>query len=181
MSNKELIQGCQKGQKESQYQLVQQYSAMLMTVCRRYVADKATAKDVLQESFIKIFRHINKYNDTGSFEAWMRKIAVRCSLDWLNKKHLKFEMVQMESLPMGNIEPIVYGQLEMEEIVLLIQELTPSLRSVFNLNVLEGYNHKEIGELLNISESTSRANLVRARKILQVKLNEREFKKSKSA
>lgn len=152
-----------------------------MTVSRRYVVDDASAKDVLQESFIKIFKYIGKYDHTGSFEAWMRKITVRCAIDWLNKNHLKFESVFIEAFPQVTNDPLIYGQFEMEEMITLIQELTPALRSVFNLNAIEGYNHKEIAELLNISESTSRANLVRARKILQTKLNERHLKKSKSA
>lgn len=181
MSDEQLIRGCQKGQKEYQYQLVKQYSPMLMTVCRRYVVDQATAKDVLQESFIRIFKYIRNFEPGGSFEAWMRKITVRCSLDWLNKRHLKFETVFLDDFPQESNEPIIYGQFEIEEIITLIQELSPALRSVFNLNVIEGYSHIEIAEMLQISESTSRANLARARKILQHKLNHDNLKKSKSA
>lgn len=91
ISEKQLIKDCQHGKKSSQYELVRRYSGMLMTVSRRYVSDQASAKDVLQESFIRIFTYIDKFKHTGSFEGWMRRITVRCALQWIGKSHFKKE------------------------------------------------------------------------------------------
>ena len=161
--------------------MVKRYSGMLMTVCRRYVQDEATAKDVLQETLIRIFKYINKYEAHGSFEAWIRKIALRCSLDWLDKRYFKVESSVQDLPETRAFQPDVFSRLHMEEIIRLVQSLTPSLRTVFNLNVIEGYNHKEIAEMLQITESTSRANLMRARQALQQKLDEQYLKKHRSA
>lgn len=143
---------------------------MLLTVCRRYARDESMAKDVLQETLIRIFQNIGKYRDSGSFEAWMRKIAVRRSLQWLEKSHFRYE-IHAEVVPDREINvPEIYHQLGAEEIMNLIGELPSGFRTVFNLYVVEGYSHKEIGDLLNITENTSRSQLARARKVLQQKL-----------
>ena len=170
LSLHELIKSCKKGKKESQYELVKRFSSQLMTVCRRYAHDEATAKDMLQESFIRIFSNIQKYKPSGSFEGWMYTITVRCSLQWIDKKHFKNEVFH-HSVPERDLEPEIYSQLGMEDIILLIQELSPGQRAVFNLNVIDGYSHKEIAKMLNITESSSRSNLVRARQMLQSRIN----------
>ena len=153
---------------------------MLMTVCRRYARDEASSKDILQEAFIRIFSNIQKYKPSGSFEGWMRKITVNCALQWIDKKHFRNEVFHID-VPEMNMDPEVYSQLGMEEIILMIQELTPSLRAVFNLNIVEGYSHKEISELLGISESSSRSNLVRARQVLQTRISSIQLIKNRPA
>jgi RNA polymerase sigma-70 factor (ECF subfamily) len=179
-SLEQLIRSCQQGKKESQYELVKRYSGMLMTVCRRYTRDNATAKDILQESFIRIFTHIGKYKPTGSFEGWMRRITARCALQWIDRKYFRKEAFQ-EAVPETPAEPDIYSHLALEDIIALIQELTPNLRAVFNLYVVEGYSHGEIGELLGITESSSRSSLVRARQALQKKINSIQLIKNKPA
>lgn len=140
---------------------------MLMTVSRRYVRDEATAKDILQESLLKIFKHIDSYKNTGSFEAWMRTITVRCALAYLDRKDVRRETsITNMSIDISSEAPVL-GNLHSEEIIALIQKLPDGFRSVFNLNVLEGYSHKEISVMLNITESASRSQLTRARKVLQ--------------
>lgn len=181
LSEKQLIKDCQLGKKASQYELVKRYSAMLIAVCKRYVRDESMAKDVLQETLIRIFSNIHKYRNTGSFEGWMKKIAVRCSLTWLDKTHFKRETGLTEFHLNESIQPDVYNYLGVEKIQQLIQELPPGFRAVFNLNVIEGYSHKEIGELLNITESASRSQLTRAKRQLQKKLNSINHHKYKSA
>ena len=173
LTEKRLIKDCQQGVKSSQYELVKRYSSMLMAVSLRYVCDHSTAQDIVQESFIRIFSNIGKYKPTGSFKAWMRKIAIRLSLQWLGKSHVRHE-VSPEIMPEPEaVAPAIYQQLGAEEIMQLIQELPPGFRAVFNLNIIEGYSHKEIAELLGITESTSRSQLVRARAILKKKLQTR--------
>lgn len=172
VSEKQLIHDCQKGLKQSQFLLVKRYSAMLMTVCRRYARDEAMAKDVLQEALIRIFKNIGRYQPTGSFEAWMRRIAVRCALQWLEKSHFRREQTTENFDDDRPIDPAVYQQLATENIIKLVQELPDGFRTVFNLNIIEGYSHKEIAELLNITESSSRSQLLRARRLLQKKLTD---------
>lgn len=169
LTEKQLIKDCQGYKKPAQFELVKRYSGILMTVCRRYISDQSAAKDVLQESFIRIFSNINQYKPTGSFEAWMRTITIRCALASLKKRAAKRETVIAEINDTKGIEPAIYAQLETEAIIELIQTLPEHFRAVFNLNIIEGYSHKEIAKLLNIKESTSRAQLTRARKLLQQK------------
>jgi RNA polymerase sigma factor (sigma-70 family) len=170
LNEKKLISDCRNGVKQSQYLLVKRYAGMLLSVCRRYTRDESMAKDILQETFIRIFENIGKYEPTGSFEAWMRRIAVRRSLQWLDKSCFRQES-QPDEMPDEEVtEPEVYRNMGAEEIMALVLELPPGYRAVFNLFAVEGYDHREIGELLGISESTSRSQLARARKLLQDKL-----------
>jgi len=167
LTEKQIINGCQEGIKECQRALVIRYSAMLMAVCRRYVQDESAAKDVLQNTFIRIFTNIKKYQPTGSFENWMRRIAVRCAFTWLDKRKIKKEIELTAHYSNGVIEPEVYHYLGFEEINKLVNELPLGYRTVFNLNVVEGYSHREIGALLEITESASRSQLTRAKKMLR--------------
>lgn len=172
VTEKKLIQDCQNGIKSSQYLLVKRYSSMLLSVCRRYTRDESMAKDVLQETLIRIFQNIDTYEDRGSFEAWMRRIAVRRSLQWLEKSCFNHEMQPLEMPDKEVIVPEIYAQLGTQEILALLEELPDGFKTVFNLYVVEGYSHKEIGNLLSISENTSRSQLARARKVLQKKLTQ---------
>ena len=169
LTEKQLIKDCQAHKKPAQFELVKRYSGMLMTVCRRYITDQSSAKDVLQESFIRIFSNIKQYKSTGSFEAWMRTITIRCALSWLKKRAAKKETVIADINVTLSVKPAVFAQMETEAIIEVIQTLPEHFRAVFNLNIIEGYSHKEIAKLLNIKESTSRAQLTRARKLLKKK------------
>ena len=181
LDEKQIIKGCQKGHKASQYELVKRYSQMLMTVCRRYTPDESLAKDILQESLIRIFKNIDSYQHRGSFEAWMRKITVNCALHWLRKTYLERETQVAEFQTQEAIQPEIWDKLDTEDIIALIQQLPDGFRTVFNLYFIEGYSHKEIAELLQITESTSRSQLTRARSILQKKINSNRFNKYRSA
>ena len=177
----QIIKGCQKKKKKSQYALVKKYSPVLMSLCRRYTPDEATAKDILQESFIRIFSNIDKYRPIGSFEGWMKTITTRCALQWLSKNNLHQELMQTEGIDESPLQPEVYEKIDAEDIIILIRELPMGFRTVFNLHVIEGYSHKEIAEMLHIEESTSRSQLGRARKLLQKKINSFTQKNYKSA
>ena len=170
-SEKQLIAACARGQKTAQYELVKRYSGMLMTVCRRYTRDTESAKDILQEAFIRIFDKIDTYKHTGSFEAWIRKVTVRCALNWmkLSSNRIFSSVVELEEY-IEFEEASVFDSLGSEEIVTLIQSLPAGFRTVFNLHSVEGYNHREIGEILGITESASRSQLSRARVILRKKV-----------
>ena len=181
ISEKQLINDCQKGIKSSQYKLVRRYSGMLMKVSRRYVSDQASAKDVVQESFILIFRYIDNFKNTGSFEGWIRKITVRCALQWIGKSHFKKETSLTNLEVNDSVDPAIFNKLGIEEIKIMVAELPIGYRTVFNLNVMEGYNHNEIGELLGITESSSRSQLTRAKRLLKKKLESINITKYRSA
>ena len=179
LSEKQLIINCKRHIKTSQFELVKRYSSMLMAVSLRYVTDKESAKDVLQEAFITIFSNIHNYQPIGSFEAWMRKITIRCALHWLRKHDFQNRKNRLivEDRNQKSVEPEIYATFDKAEIQNLINELPYGFRTVFNLNVIEGYSHKEISELLNIKESASRSQLSRARKLLQSKIVSGPYKR----
>ena len=152
---------------------------MLLTVCRRYARDEAMAYDLVQETLILIFKNMDKYQPTGSFEGWMRRIAINCSLQWIGKSYFKNESSTAEFIETEFQQPVIFSQLGEEEIIKHIQVLPDGYRAVLNLYIIEGMSHKEIAEVLNISINTSRSQLMRARKKLIEKLN--DFPKKASA
>ena len=164
-----LIENCLKGDKKSQYLLVKQYSPMIMSICKRYAHDQAMAKDILQEALILVFRHIDKFEYKGSFEGWIRKITARASLQWVDKKWYKNEQHLVGMLQEQSIDRSNYIYHDANHITDMISSLPEKYKVVFNLFVVDEFNHKEISEMLNIKETTSRSHLLRARKMLQKK------------
>lgn len=170
MSNEQtLIVNCQKGDKRAQYLLVKQYSSMMMSICRRYARDTDMANDMLQESLILVFRHIEKFEGKGSFEGWIRKITVRASLQWVDKKWYRNEKNLVGMLPETEINSDVFIHHDADIIMEMVNSLPDKYKVVFNLYVVDDYNHAEIAEELDIKEATSRSHLLRARKMLQDK------------
>ncbi len=175
LTEEKIIEGCQKGKPLYQKELVERYSSMLMSVSRRYARDNESAKDILQESYIKIFKYIHKYKPIGSFTAWMRRIVINTALQSFDKSCFKKEISGLgELIQQPSAPPDAYAHLGAEELMNLIQQLPDGFKQVFNLFVLEGYSHKEIGVILNIKESTSRSQLVRARNFLKKMLIKQE-------
>ena len=174
MTEREIIRGCQKGKAKYQRELVLRYSPKLMTVARRYTRDEHAAKDVLQETFVRVFRAIDKYKHTGSFEGWMRRIAVNCALQMKDKASYHREQTGLEEITPPATSSQALERLEAEDLMELIQQLPEGFRDVFNLYVIEGYNHDEIAKMLNIAPGTSRSQLVRARQRLQRLILDRE-------
>jgi len=170
-----LIAQCQAGDKVSQFALVKKHSGMLLTVCRRYARDDAMAQDLVQETFILIFSNIKKYKATGSFEAWMRRIAINCSLQMIGRSYFKNEQNVAQFTPSqlaANSDPKIFSQLATEEIIKLIQTLPDGYRTVLNLYIIEGFSHQEIADALDISINTSRSQLLRARKKLIIMMTD---------
>ncbi len=174
LTEQNIIEGCKKQHPEFQKELVLRYSGLLMTVSRRYSHDAESAKDVLQEALIKIIRSIPKYREQGSFEAWMKRITINTALKYFDKSSFRNEVFVLEDLNDENVVPDIYSQLGAEELMDLIDNLPDGFREVFNLFAIEGYSHKEIGALLEITESTSRSQLTRARSLLKKQLSIRE-------
>ncbi len=141
-------------------------------VCLQYAGNEEEANDILQEGFIKIFENLSSYRFEGSFEGWMRRIMVNTALEKYREKHNLYRVDDIDSLNEieAEIEVGEYTGLEAEDLLNMIQALPPQYKIVFNLFAIEGYSHKEIGEMLGISPSTSKSNLSRARDILKRKV-----------
>ncbi len=159
-----VIKGCIKKERRSQDELVRIFAPSLMAVCKRYCQDSRLAGEALQNTFINVFKYIEGYSGEGSFEGWLKRIAVNCSLTLMKKesKIRVYEKVEEETMLQTDI-PDVYDRMEVKEIMELIGKLPEVQYLVFNMKVVEGYSHREIAEILKIKESTSRSNLTRAR------------------
>jgi RNA polymerase sigma factor (sigma-70 family) len=166
---KNIINGCLKGNRRDQELLYRRHSAKLFAVCLQYSGNDEEARDILQEGFIKIFENLIHYKHEGSFEGWVRRIMVNTALEKYRRKNTLHRVDDIDQIPEINAEPDNedYAGLEAIDLLEIIRELPPKYRMVFNLFAIEGYSHKEIGKMVNISEGTSKSNLSRARIILQ--------------
>ena len=164
----QLIQECCKGSRQSQSRMYMLLAPKMFVVCQRYSKTKEEAEEILQEGFVKMFEHLQQYKFAGSFEGWVRKIMVNCALQKFRKKTPLHAVVDIDDVKKeyGDAENIS-AQLSAKELLLLVQQLPPAYQMVFNLYVFEGMKHREIAELLGISEGTSKSNLSDARAILQ--------------
>jgi len=163
-----IIKGCIAGDRASQQKLYNLFARKMMGVCLWYARSREEAEEILQDGFMRVFTYIGKFKGEGSFEGWIRRIMVNAALaKYKNKSYLRpvVEYNPEEHETREAVSPIEL--LEAKELVKLVQELTPGYRMVFNLYVLEGMKHREIAELLGISEGTSKSNLADARIILQ--------------
>lgn len=165
-----LIKDCIRGKRAAQSELFQFFAPKMFALCLYYSKNKADAEDFLQNGFIKVFDNIKKYKAKGSFEGWMRKVFVNMILEDFRRKKQLFVEMNDNSVEISNDEANVYDKITSEEMIELVQELSPAYRMVFNLYAIEGYKHNEIAELLNISVGTSKSNLARARNILQKRI-----------
>ncbi|GAB2662808.1 sigma-70 family RNA polymerase sigma factor [Flavihumibacter cheonanensis] len=172
MNDSDLIKGSIEGDPKMQEALYQKYAPKMYAVCLRYAGNNDDAQDLLQEGFIKVFRNLEKYRHEGSFEGWMRRIFVNTSIEQYRRKVHLNSISEQEERGIEDASVSVLDQLAERDIVQLVQELSPGYRAVFNLYVIEGYSHKEIAELLSISEGTSKSQLARAKSILQKKVAE---------
>lgn len=167
MTEKELIKGCIRENRACQRELFERYAGTMLTVCRRYTRHQMEAEDILQDAFIKIFDNISKFQGKGSFEGWIRRIVVNTALKNYQKSSFQKERIGLEPFDDRPLEPTAVSNLQEEELLDLIAQLPDGYRIVFNLYVIEGYSHKEIADMLEIGESTSRSQLVKARKLLK--------------
>jgi RNA polymerase sigma factor (sigma-70 family) len=169
MEIKDIITGCLKGNRRDQELLYRRHAAKLYAVCLQYSGNDEEARDILQEGFIKIFGNLVHYKHEGSFEGWVRRIMVNTALEKYRSKHLLRRVDDIDQIQELDAEPDNddYAGLQAVDLMGIIRELPPKYRMVFNLFGIEGYSHKEISKMMNISEGTSKSNLSRARVILQ--------------
>ncbi len=167
LSEHELIKGCIEQNPHTQRALFERYAGKFMSVCVRYALDTMEAEDMLQEGFVRIFNNLHQFKHEGSFEGWMRRIVVNVCLKYIQKRKLPFKDIEGGSTQDIQVAPYIYGSLSEDDLMKLISQLPDGYRIVFNLNVIEGYSHEEIGVMLGIEASTSRSQLVKARRMLQ--------------
>ena len=167
MTESELIQGCIDKRRDYQKLLFDRYSGKMMSVCLRYANDEHRAQDILQEGFIKVFGYIHQYRSDGSFEGWMRRVFVSVAARQVAKEKILFTDVDLSNDSYTSIDPSVVSKISEDEIHLMIRSMPEGYRTVFNLAVIEGYSHEEIASMLDIQSTTSRGQLLKARKYLQ--------------
>ena len=171
LEKSEILKRAKKGKIDAQEQLYQQYSVMLYVLCLRYARDRSEANDILQEGFITIFKDLNQYNGKGDLAAWMRKVMVNTALQYIRKwkKDWNWENSEDHLLNL-EVDESAHSNLNIEEMTKIIQQLPMGYRVVFNMYVIEGYSHKEIASKLDISESTSKSQLHRAKQAIRNKM-----------
>ncbi|MEZ4875283.1 MAG: sigma-70 family RNA polymerase sigma factor [Flavobacteriaceae bacterium] len=170
MNLQELIHRCKQQDAKAQEALYRTYAGVLFGICLKYSPNKVEAEDSLQDAFITIFKRIEQFEGKGSFEGWMKRITVNTVLQKYRKKKT-FDIPNEEQLEEAE-EEIEAENIPLDYLLKIVQELPDRYRLVFNLYVLDGYSHKEIGDMLGISDGTSKSNLARARMILKAKVEQ---------
>jgi RNA polymerase sigma-70 factor (ECF subfamily) len=168
MTEELLIQGCLRNEASAQQELYYRYSPKMLSVCYRYAKSREDAEDMLQEGFIKVFTQIHQFQNRGALEGWIRRIIVHTCINNL-KKNKKFsdsvDIIHAASVPVR--EENIPSILQAKQVVECIRLLPMGYRTVLNLYAIEGYSHKEIAEILDIEESTSRSQYTRAKAMLE--------------
>jgi RNA polymerase sigma factor (sigma-70 family) len=159
----DLITACIKRERWAQKKLYEDNYSRMMAVCARYATNDEDAMDILHEGFLKVFKNITKYQPGTSLTAWIRRIMINTSIDYYRQQMRRRTESIDQAYELSTNEPDAVSQFTEREILSAVQRLTPAYRVIFNMYVIEGFSHKEIAEQLNITESTSRSNLVKAR------------------
>jgi RNA polymerase sigma factor (sigma-70 family) len=166
----ELIRGCRKNNSLAQRELFDRYSSRMLGICRRYVGNLADAEDIMVNAFMKIFDKIDQYAGSGNFEGWMSRIMVNESLTYIRRNRNMSVEVSIEQASFEPDYSAILDPMEAEQLLQWIDNMPVGYRTVFNLYVLEGYAHKEIAEMLDISEGASKSQLSRAKAYLRNKI-----------
>lgn len=169
--NKAFITKLRRNDEKAQRTFYQQLAPKMYGICLRFASDKAEADDILQEGFIRVFIHLKDYRGDGSLEGWVRRTMVNTAINFYKKRIKRGISTDLDYIKdRGDDKYFVIEKMAADELLELIRQLPEGYRTVFNLNVIEGYTHKEIGNMLDISENTSKSQLSRARASLQKKL-----------
>jgi RNA polymerase sigma factor (sigma-70 family) len=176
------VKACQKNIRQAQKELYDRFVYMMKGICLRYAANEMEAEDVLQESFIKIFKSLDSWSGQGPLGAWVRRITVNMALEQYRKNKTQKSMAIVYDMKEANplTEDGAIENLNMEDLLKKIQKLAPGFRTVFNLYAVEGYNHTEIGEMMATSEGTSKSQYSRARVLLRQMIDEDVLNENKN-
>lgn len=161
-----LVKECLRGNERAQRSLYERFSSKMTGVCYRYVRNKADAEDILQEGFIKVFTSLKQFQSKGSLEGWIRRIMINTAINFLNKnKKLRHSLGNETDERIASADH-TDGALHRQDILNMLHQLPTGYRTIINLYAIEGYSHKEIGEMLDIAEVTSRSQYSRGKEML---------------
>ena len=177
ISEFELVDRCKKNDRKAQALLYEMYKSRLMGICMRYANDRSEADDIFQDSFIKIFKNIDTLNNPSALESWIKRIVINTAINHVNRKKYLDDIAIYENQFENNELSKIIDAVGNEELVKLIEELPYGYRLVFNLYVIDGYSHKEIAEMLDISENTSKTQLFKAKARLKESLKKMGIEK----
>ncbi len=170
-----IISGCKRNDRRAQELLYRNFYRAMMTICVRYTKNEADALDVLNTGFYKVYRNIEKYDaKKATLYTWIRTIVINSCLNFIKARETRSAWNELDQAASVHLSPDVFGKMSSEEILRLVRQLPPATQAVFNLYVMEGFMHKEIGQLLGISDGTSKWHLSEARRILQHLINNEE-------
>ncbi len=172
MDLKQLIKKCIKGERSAQKEMYQHYSPVLYAIIKRYLKSEFDAEDVLIETFMKIYNNLSKFRDEGSFEGWIKKIAIRESLMFLRRNKVFQMLIEVDNLLIPQKITYQDEELEYQDILDVLKLLPVGYRTVFNLYEIEGYKHKEIAAQMGISTNTSKSQLRLAKQRLRKLIKE---------
>jgi len=168
IADDKLIKGSLRGDEKMQRALYEKYKVQMFRICLRYAIDRSEAEDILQDGFIKIYTDLHQYSFKGPLGGWMRRVMVNAALQHIRKNKRRLQTAEIkEAIHKYTQDHTVYDNLNAQELTNMIQKLPEGYRVVFNLYVVEGYSHKEIAQMLKISESTSKTQLFKAKKALR--------------
>lgn len=176
MIDSNLINKCISGDRQAQESLYKYYAPKLKGICMRYARSLFEGEDIFQEAFIKVFNNLSSFNYKGSFDGWVRRIVINCAIDHYKKNLVFKNQFPYEDVNESEIDFVeIADQLSVEELYEIINKLPEGYKLVFNLFAIDGYSHKEIAELLNISEGTSKSQLAKARRHIKDLLTKYNF------
>ena len=171
-----IIDQCKNNNAKAQMQLYNLYCQAMLNIAFRYVKDRFVAEEVMQEAFIKAFKYLDSYKNEVAFGAWLKRIVINQSIDFLKKKKLEIVTINEEVYQLDNEEDwTVDSDICVDEIIEVINNLKEKYRLVLTLYLLEGYDHQEISSILKITENTSRTHLLRGKKLLKEQLKNRSY------
>lgn len=176
MDDSQLVIACKKQDRNAQRMLYERYAPMMMAVCLRYSGDEETARDLLHDGFIRVFTQIGSFTGKGSFEGWLRRIFVNLALESYRKEKQKFRFIEeyshinTEAQDSENDDLLDIEDISRKEVFDLIRDLPLGYRTVFNMYIFEEMSHKEIADVMGISEAASRSQFFRAKKLLRRKI-----------
>ena len=169
----DLIKVCIEGDRRMQKELYDRFSPKMYAVCLRYMGNADDAQDILQEGFIKIYKNLERFRGDGSFEGWVRRIFVNTAIEQIRKKKMDVSLTEKEeTIEYKSVSAV--DTINEKDLLKIVSGLSPGYRSVFNMYVVEGYQHYEIAEVLGITESTSRSALCKARNRLALLIKKQD-------
>ena len=170
-----IISGCKADNRQAQEKLYRSFYKVMMNLCLRYTKNEADAMEVLNTGFYKVYKNIHKYNPgKASLYTWIRTIIINSCLDFIKAKSGQVTYKEIDQAAQVDLPPDVFGKMSSAEILRLVRQLPPATQAVFNLYVMEGFNHKEIADLLGTSDGTSKWHLSEARRLMQELITKNE-------